>query len=125
MHMPSSQYSCILIFFQIKRVLPPILAYYKYINIIYMVPINIFEIPIDTSYELNTYALLSVNLRQKESCDRYLYIYIEKKGSKKIMEIPKCTSYALISAFFRQKKSCHPYWNIKYIWFQPGLLKFP
>ena len=72
-----------LYFFQIKRVLPPILAYYKYINIIYMVPINIFEIPIDTSYELNTYALLSVNLRQKESCDRYLYIYIEKKRLQK------------------------------------------
>ena len=91
--------------FQAERVLPPVLAY-LFIYIYIYGSTRMMDMPVCTSYVLNTHALLSALFRQKDSChpfwrikyiyiNKSIYIYIYTYGSKRIMEMRICTSYVL------------------------------
>ena len=123
--------TCTVMGFFIERVVPPELTNYIYIN-----PTRVIEISIDTSHVFNTHALLSALFRQIESCHPYwqnmciyIYVWLQKNYGNANMYQSSTKYICTVMRSFQVERFLPPilayYIYIYYIWFQPGLLKFP
>ena len=108
MYLSCTKYSCTVTHsFQVERFLPPVLAYYIW----FQTRLLIFrQILVMHSIHMKCDLFFQAE-RVLPPILAYLFIYIY--GTKRIMEMPICTSHvlnthALLSAGFRQTDSCHP-----------------